>query len=152
MGKKSDAKRRAKLKDRRKKGEALLVRAVSAQPKVADWFAAHDAEPNVIVELVDGHGVILAYVEGAGDEDWTVIVGDDPVAGTSDTFVALGMFLVAAVNDRATGNESYMQFAPWLIEQIEMRCESANVDWEVFLRSLLPIELQQLALPPQRSF
>ena len=151
MGKKADEKRRAKLKDRRKKAETYVARTVSAQSKVADWIATHDAEPHIIAELVNEHGVLLAYVEGVNGDSWTVVVGDNPVAGASGTFVALGMFLVAAVNDRTSGNESYIEFAPWLIEEIEARCETANLGCQDFLRSLLPIEMQQFSLPPQRS-
>lgn len=151
MGKKSDAKRRAKLKERRKKEETYLVRAASAQAKVAEWIAAHDAEPNVIAELVDERGTPLAYVEGNNDDNWIVVVGDEPVSGSSDTFVALAMFLVAAVDDQACGNESYIQFSQWLIEEIEAQCESKNLDLVDFLRSLLPADKQRLGLPPLRA-
>ena len=150
MGKKSDAKRRAKLKERRKKVEAHFARAVSSQTKVTEWIAAHDAEPNIIAELVDEGGTLLAYVEGDNEDNWTVVVGGVPVAGASDTLIALGMFLAAAVDDRASGNESYIQFSQWLIEEVEAQCEVKNLDWGGFLRSLLPIEKQLLPLPPQR--
>jgi len=152
MGKQSDAKRKAKLKDRRKKVEAALVRAVATQTKVAEWTAAHDAEPNIIAELVDEHGVVLAYVEGDADESWTVVVDDEPVAGASDEFVALSFFLAAAVDDQAAGNTSFIQFMPWLLEEIEKRCESEKMEWQDFLRSLLPLEKRSLALPQQRVF
>lgn len=151
MGNKSDTKRRAKLEERRKKADAHLVRADFTQVKVAEWLAAYHAEPNVVAELVDEHGVLLAHVEGNDDDNWTVVVCDDVIAGASDTFAALGLFLAAAADDRAAGNESYMQFAPWLIEEIEARCEAANVGWQDLLRSFPPSEKQQLALPPQRS-
>lgn len=152
MGKKSDAKRRAKLKERRKKVEAHLTRETSTQTKIAEWVAAYDAEPNIIAELVDGDDTPLAYVEVDNEENLIVVVGDEPVAGASDTFVALGMFLVAAVDDRASGNESYIQFSQWLIEKIDAQCESRDLDLVDFLRSLLPIEKRQMALPPQRGF
>ncbi len=150
MGKQSDAKRKAKLKDRRKKAEAAQVRAVATQSKVAEWTAAHDAEPNIIAELVDEHGAVLACVEGDTDECWTVVVDDEPVASASDEFVALSFFLGAAVDDKAAGNTSFIQFAPWLLEEIEQRCEAEKMEWQDFLRSLLPLEKQSLALPQQR--
>lgn len=149
--KKSDARRREKLKARRKKAEAHLVRLASTQAKVAEWIAVHDADPNVIAELVDGNGTVLAHVEGSSDDTWVVVVGDDPVAGASDVFVALGLFLVAAVDDQAAGNESYIQFSQWLIEEIEVRCEIENLEVDGFLRSILPVEKQMLALPPHRA-
>lgn len=149
MGKKSDAERRAKLKERRKKVDASSSRTLSTQAKVDAWFAAHDAEPNVIAELLDEQGSSLARVEGGNSDDWVVVVGDEPIAGANDTFLALSMFLVAAVDDRAGGNESYMQFSQWLIEEIEARCEAEDVDWYDFLRSLLPPEKRRLDLPSQ---
>lgn len=148
--KKSDAKRREKLKARRKKAEAHLVRLASTQAKVDEWIAAHDAEPNVIAELVDQNDTALAHIEGNSDT-WTVVVGDDPVAGASDVFVALSLFLVAAVDDQVAGNESYIQFSQWLIEEIEVRCEKENIDVESFLRSILPAEKKMLKLPPHRA-
>jgi len=151
VGKQSDAKRKAKLKDRRKKAEAALARVVGTQSKVAEWAASFDAEPNIIAELVDEHGAVLAYVEGDDDENWTVVVDDEPVAGTSDEFVALSLFLGAAVDDRAAGNTSFIQFGTWLIEEIERRCEANNMEWHDFLRALLPLEKQHLALPHQRA-
>ncbi len=151
MGRQSDAKRKAKLKDRRKKAEATLAQVVANQSKVAEWAAAFDAEPNIIAELVDEHGAVLAYVEGDADENWTLVVDGEPVAGTSDEFVALSILLVAAVDDRAAGNTSFIQFGAWLIEEIERRCEAKNIEWEDFLRSLLPLEKQHLALPHQRA-
>jgi hypothetical protein len=150
MGKQSDSRRKAKLKERRKKADAAAARALAVQTKVADWIAAHDAEPNIIAELVDEHGTALAYVEGKDDEMWTVVVDDDPIAGASDEFVALSLFLGAAVDDLAAGNSSYMQFAPWLLEEIEKRCEAENMEWQDFLCSLLPLEKQRMALPQQR--
>ena len=150
VGKQSDAKRKAKLKDRRKKAEAAFVRAVATQRKVTKWAAAHDAEPNIIAELVDELGAVLAYVEGEADQSWAVVVDDEPVAGASDEFLALGLFLGAAVDDRAAGNTSFIQFAPWLLEEIEKRCEAENMEWHDFLRSILPVEKRHLALPQQR--
>lgn len=151
MGKQSDAKRKARLKDRRKKAEGALARVVASQRKVAEWAAAFDAEPNIIAELVDHDGAVLAYVEGDADENWTVVVDDEPIAGASDEFVALSLFLDAAVDDRAAGNTSFIEFGAWLLEEIESRCEAQNMEWEAFLRSLLPPEKQHLALPQQRA-
>jgi len=150
VGKQSDAKRKAKLKDRCKKAEAGLARALATQSKVAEWAAAFDAAPNIIAELVDEHGTVLAYVEGDADENWTVVVDDEPVAGVSDEFVALSLFLGAAVDDRADGNTSFIQFGPWLLEEIERRCEAEDIEWHEFLRSLLPTDKQHLALPQHR--
>jgi len=149
--KKSDAKRREKLKARRKNAEAHLVRLASTQAKVAEWIAAHDAEPNVIAELVDENGTALAHVEGSSDDTWVVVVGDDPVAGATDVLVALGLFMVAAVDDQAAGNKSYIQFSQWLIEEIEAQCETENLEVEGYLRSILPVEKKMLALPPHRA-
>lgn len=151
MGKQSDAKRKAKLRDRRKKAEAALIRAVVSQSKVAEWAAAHDAEPNIIAELVDEDGAVLAYVEGDADHGWTVMVDDETVAGATDEFVALSFFFGAAVDDRAAGNTAFIQYAPWLLEEVEKRCEAANMEWQDFLRSVLPVEKQHLALPQQRA-
>lgn len=150
VGKQSDAKRKAKLKDRRKKQEAALSRVVASQTRVAKWVAAFDAEPNIIAELVDVHGAPLAYVEGDAEENWTVVVDNVPVAGTSDEFAALSWFLSAAVDERAAGNKSFIQFTPWLLEQVEKLCEAKNMEWNDFLRSLLPLEKQHLKLPEQR--
>ena len=152
MGKKSSAKRKMKLKERRKKTEAHLVRSASTHSKIDEWISTSDAEPNIMAELVDEDGSALTYLECDNDGNWTVVIGDVSVAGASDTFVALGMFLVAAVDDRASGNESYIQFSQWLIEEIEAQCELKNLDLIDFLRSLLPAEKQQLTLPPQRAF
>lgn len=90
MAKKSDAKRKAKLKERRKQAEAAQSKTLAAPSEVGAWFAAHDAEPNIMAELVTEDGALFAYVEGDGNE-WTLIVEDNPVAGTSDEIVALGM-------------------------------------------------------------
>ena len=150
VGKQSEAKRRAKLKVRRKRAEAVSARLPAIQSNGAGWCAASDAASNIIAELVDEEGSPLAYIEGKGDESWTVVVGDMPVAGAADEFDALGMFLIAAVDDQADGNKSYMQFSPWLIEEIEKRCEAANMEWHDFLRALLPREKRLMALPPQQ--
>lgn len=152
MGKQSDAKRRAKLKDRRRKAEAAPDRAVTKHSRIKEWAAAHDTEPNVIAELVDEHGAGLAYVAGDDEGNWAVVDDDEPVAGASDEFVALGFLLSAAVDDQAAGNTSFIQFAPWLLEEIENRCEAEQVGWDDFLRSLLPLEKRALALPQQRAF
>ena len=150
VGKQSDAKRKAKLKDRRKKQEAAVSRVVASQTKVAKWVAALDAEPNIIAELVDVHGALLAYVEGDAEENWTVVVDSVPVAGTSDEFAALSWFLSATVDDQAAANTSFIQFSPWLLEEVEKLCEAKNMEWNDFLRSLLPLEKQHLKLPGQR--
>jgi hypothetical protein len=152
VGKQSDAKRKAKLKARRKSFEAAEARARATSAKVATFFAAHDAEPNIVAELLDEHGALLAYIEGRDDESWTVVVDDEPVAGSTDLMASLGMFLTAAVDDRADGNTSHMQFSPWLLEEIQSRCDAANVEWTEFLLSLLPAEKRQMKLPEQRAF
>ncbi len=151
MKKNSDAKRRAKLKERRNRAQQHTVLMQSKQAKVAEWIAAHDAEPNVIADLVDDHGISLCRVEGRSDDDWIVIVGDEPTAGSNDAFTALGMLLNAAVDDREHGDESYIQFSAWLVEEIEARCEATEMELEEFLRSLLPVEKRRLALPRQRA-
>lgn len=150
MGKQPDAKRRARLKERRKKAEATLARAFAAQSKVSEWSSAHDTEPNIIVELVDENGAALAHIEGDDDDMWTVVVNYDPVISVDDEFIALGLFLSAAVDEKAAGDTSWIQFGTWLIEEIERRCETANMNWEDFLRSLLPLEKRYMALPQQR--
>ena len=115
-------------------------------------MAAHDALPNIIADLVDDEGAVLADVEGEADETWTVVVGGVPVAGTNEEFSALGWFLSAAVDDRSAGNSSFLRFSPWLIEEVDKRCEAGNVDFYDFLRSLLPSEKRHLTLPEHRTF
>lgn len=150
MGKQSDAKRKAKLKERRKKAEAASARALAAPNKIAEWFVTHDAESDVIAELFDENDAVMIHIEGDGDELWVVMVGGEPVAGTSDEFSALAMFLNAAVDDGESGSTSYMRFSPWLLEEIEARCDAANVDGPDFLISLLPPEKRHLVLPQIR--
>ncbi|CAD7349980.1 MULTISPECIES: hypothetical protein [Xanthomonas] len=146
MAKKSDAKRKAKLKERRKQAEAAQSKTLAAPSEVGAWFAAHDAEPNIMAELVTEDGALFAYVEGDGNE-WTLIVEDNPVAGTSDEIVALGMLLNVAVDGLATGNTSRLHFSQWLAQEIDERCEAAGIDWSSFARSLLPPEKRLLLLP-----
>ncbi len=150
MGKQPDAKRKAKLTERRRKHEASVSKVVANQSKAADWIATFDAEPNVIAELVDEQGTVLVYVEGDTDENWTVFVDREPTAGTNDEFAALGWLLSAAVDDQVAGNNSFIRFSPWLLEEIEKRCEAENLDWYEFLRSLLPRDKQHLGLPEHR--
>ena len=99
---------------------------------------------------MDVHGALLAYVEGDAEENWTVVVDSVPVAGTSDEFAALSWFLSAAVDDQAAGNTSFIQFSPWLLEEVEKLCEAKNMEWNDFLQSLLPLDKQHLKLPGQR--
>ena len=152
MAKKSDAKRKAQLKERRNKFETTVARRLASQVRTNEWMAAHDALPNIIADLVDDDGAVLAYVEGEADETWTVVVGGVPVAGTNEEFSALGWFLSAAVDDRSAGNSSFLRFSPWLIEEVDKRCEAGNVDFYDFLRSLLPSEKRHLTLPEHRTF
>ena len=74
------------------------------------------------------------------------------LAGTNEEFSALGWFLSAAVDDRSAGNSSFLRFSPWLIEEVDKRCEAGNVDFYDFLRSLLPSEKRHLTLPEHRTF
>ncbi|KOB18746.1 hypothetical protein AE925_11055, partial [Xanthomonas arboricola] len=74
-------------------------------------------------------------------------VEDNPVAGTSDEIVALGMLLNVAVDGLATGNTSRLHFSQWLAQEIDERCEAAGIDWSSFARSLLPPEKRLLLLP-----
>ena len=150
MAKKSDAKRKAKLKERRKQAEVAQSQIFAAPSRVGEWAAAHDAEPNLMAELVTEDGALFAYVEGDGDE-WTLIVEDNPVAGTSDEIVALGMLLNVAVDGVATGNTCSLHFSQWLAQEIDERCEAAGTDWSSFARSLLPPEKRLLLLPPVRA-
>ena len=151
MSKNCDAKRRAKLKARRRNAEQQAVLTQSKQAKIAEWIASHHAEPNVIAELVDAHGISICRVEGNNDEGWIVVVGQEPAAGSNDTFAALSLLLSAAVDDRAHVEDSYIQFSPWLTREVERRCEAGNVSWDDFLRSLLPCDKRQLSLPHQRT-
>ncbi len=152
MAKKSDAKRKAQLKERRKKAAASAARSSASQTRVAEWMAASDAATNIIADLVDEDGAVLAYVEGDAAENWTVVVGGLPVAGSSDEFAALSWFLSAAVDDKSAGNSSFLRFSPWLLEEIEKRCEAQDLDWYDFLISLLPPEKRHLALPEHKGF
>lgn len=150
MSKHSDAKRKAKLKERRRKAEAASARAPAVAHKVAEWIVDHDAQPNIIAELFDEDDVLMAHVQGDGDDLWTVMIGGEPVAGTSDEFAALAMFLNAAIDDRESGETSYMCFSSWLLEEIEARCDAAKIEGPDFLMSLLPPEKRRLALPQIR--
>ncbi|MBN6102700.1 hypothetical protein JR064_11020 [Xanthomonas sp. CFBP 8703] len=151
MAKKSDAKRRSKLKERRKRAEEAQARPKTGLSKVERWMAAFDAERNIIAELIGEDGTVLAYVEGDDTDSWTVVVDNDPVAGTSDEVATLGWLLDAAVDDIAAGNAPVLVLSLWLVEQVETRCEAANIEWHDFLRSLLPIEKQHMPLPQQRT-
>ncbi|WP_426803420.1 hypothetical protein [Xanthomonas campestris] len=151
MAKKSDAARKAKLKERRKRAEEAQARPLTGPSKVEDWMAAFDAERNIIIELIGEDGTVLAYVEGDDTGSWTVVVKDDPVAGTDDEIVALGWLVGAAVNDIAEGNAPVLVYSHWIVEQVEARCEAENIKWHDFLRYLLPAEKQHMQLPQQRT-
>lgn len=151
MGKKSEAKRKKKLRERLKGGEAVSTRAMGVQERAAKWFAEFDAAPNVIAELLDQDDAVLAYIEGNIDGGWTVVVADAPLAGTDDEMIALGWLLTAAVDDTEAGEKSFLQFAPWLIEEIERQCDARNVECLEFLRSLLPPDKRHKSLPQQCS-
>lgn len=111
MAKQSDAKRRAKLKDRRRRHEAAAGRVQVPQMDAVQWSRGHDAEPNVIVELVDSSGFSRAHVEGDG-EDWVVAIGDVAAGGSDDVFVALGMLLGISVESEIHGPA--LRFSPGL--------------------------------------
>ncbi|PPT84728.1 hypothetical protein XarzCFBP7410_05445 [Xanthomonas arboricola pv. zantedeschiae] len=114
-------------------------------------MAAFDAERNIIVELIGEDGAVLAYVEGDDTNSWTVVVQDDPVAGTDDEIVALGWLVSAAVDDIAEGNAPVLVYSHWIVEQVEARCGATNLEWHDFLRSLLSTEKQHMQLPQQRT-
>ncbi|WP_372164529.1 hypothetical protein [Xanthomonas euvesicatoria] len=151
MAKKSDAARKAKLKERRKRAEAAQARSLTGPSKIEDWMAAFDAERNIIVELIGEDGALLAYVEGDDANLWTVVVDDDPIVGTDDEIAALGWLVGAAVDDIAEGNAPVLVYSPWIVEQVEARCEAENIQWHDFLRSLLPAEKRHMQLPQQRT-
>ncbi|NYZ62030.1 hypothetical protein [Luteimonas deserti] len=150
MGKQSDAKRKAKLKERRKIRDAAIARSGSSREAIAKWMAAQEGEPNINAELVDEHGAVLARLEGDSEELWTVYVGDDPIAGSHDEFIALGFLLTAAVDEHALGRTCFLQFYPWLLEEIERRCAESEMEWQKLLSDLLPPDRQHLALPPHQ--
>lgn len=151
MGKQSDAKRKAKLKERQRKVEAAAARSAGVNSNVAAFYKAYDLEPNVIAELLDESGATLAHVEGGADgENWTIVVMGEAAAGTDDEFLALGLLLGMAIDDRAAEGESFIQFSPWLVEQIEERCDARGTDPNKYLRSLLPMDKRSAALPPVR--
>jgi len=151
VGKQSDAKRKAKLKERKRRINVAASRSSGLSSNVAEFFRAYDAEPNVIAELLDESGVVLAQVEGSLDGDiWTVVVMGEVAAGTDDEFLAVGLLLGMAIDDQASEGESFIQFSPWLVEQIEERCDVSAVDPDQFLRSLLPKEKRGAALPSVR--
>jgi hypothetical protein len=79
------------------------------------------------------------------------MVGGESVAGTSDEFSALAMFLNAAADDRQSGGTSYMRFSPRLLEEVEARCVALNIGGWTFLMSLLPPEKRRLMLPQIRA-
>ncbi|MEB1609679.1 hypothetical protein VDQ74_07205 [Xanthomonas campestris pv. campestris] len=151
MAKKSDAARKSKLKERRKNAQEARARPSTGPSKVERWAADFDAERNIIVELVGEDGTVLAYVEGDDTDSWTVVVDDDSVAGTDDEIAALGWLVGAAVDDIADGNAPVLVCSHWIVEQVEARCEAANIKWHDFLRSLLPAEKQHMQLPQQRT-
>lgn len=151
MAKKSDAARKAKLKERRRKAKEAQARPLTGPSKVENWMAVFDAERNIIVELIGEDGAVLAYIEGDDTDSWTVIVGDKPVSGIDDEIVALGWLVGAAVDDIADGNAPVLVYSHWIVEQVEARCEATNLEWHDFLRSLLPAEKQHMQLPQQRT-
>ncbi|MBB3885300.1 hypothetical protein ABQE95_01320 [Xanthomonas campestris pv. campestris] len=151
MAKKSDAARKAKLKEPRKNAEEARARPSTGSSKVERWAAAFDTERNIIVELVREDGTVLAHVEGDDADSWTVVVDDDPVAGTDDEIVALGWLVGAAVDDIAESNAPVLVYSHWIVEQVEARCEAENIKWHDFLRYLLPAEKQRMQLPQQRT-
>lgn len=114
-------------------------------------MAAHHAEPNFIAELVDEHSAVVTYLEAGTEETWTDVVDDESVAGASDEWAALSLFLIVSVDDRAAGNTSLIQLTPWLLEEIEKRCQAANVDGQDFLQSLLPLTKENMTLLQQRG-
>lgn len=144
MAKQSDAKRRAKLKDRRRRQEEAAGRVQVPQADAVQWSREYDAEPNVIVELVDSSGFRRAHVEGDG-EDWVVAVGDVAAGGSDDVFVALGILLGISLESGIQG--LVLQFSPWLIEEVDERCEVQGMDYEQLLRSLLAPSHRALELP-----
>lgn len=147
MGKRSDAKRRAKLRERRKKVEAAAGRVSSQDPSGQDWIATFDAEPYVVASLLDDAGSTIAHVEGdTKGEDWMVVVDGAAVAGSDDEFVALALLLGVASDRYAPGQ--LLQFSPWMTEEIDRRCEANGKSYSEFLRSLLPSERQSSMLPP----
>lgn len=147
MAKQADAKRRAKLKERRKRVESAVSRVSSNDPAAQAWFAAFDAEPYVVVSLLDSAGVVIAQVEGDSDgEDWTVVVDGVAVAGTDDEIVALALILSVSTDRHPIG--LLLQFSPWMTEKIERRCEDLGMRHDEFLSSLLPPERRVMALPP----
>ena len=147
MGKQSDAKRRAKLKERRKRAEAAVSRVSSQDRDAQESMAAFDAGPYVVVSLLDDAGGTIAHVEGnAAGEDWTVVVDQAAVAGSDDEFVALA-FLLGVAADRNTSGQ-LLQFSPWMVEEIDRRCEASGQSYVEYLQSLLPSEKRGLPLPP----
>lgn len=145
MAKQSEAKRRAKLKDRRRRHEAAAGRVQVHQTDAVQWSKGFGAEPNVIVELVDSSGFSKAHVEGDG-EDWVVAVGDVAAGGSDDVFVALGMLLGISLESEI--HSPTLRFSPWLIEEFDERCEALGVDYEQLLGSLLAPSNRELQLPP----
>ncbi|WP_225043086.1 hypothetical protein [Xanthomonas campestris] len=149
MGKKNRAKRASIVKERRKHAEAAQSRAAVAPGEAASWLGAHDAEPNVIMELVAEGGALLAYVE-SDDDGWTILVDDNPVAGTSEGIEALCMLLSLAADNIAAGSKPTLQISQWFAQEIEERCEATDAKVDDFLRTLVPAEKRLLPLPQLR--
>ncbi|MFL7958793.1 hypothetical protein ACKAWT_20800 [Xanthomonas vasicola] len=150
MAKKSDAKRRAKLKERRKNAEASQARIMAAPDVPYEWKGPTGDEPETIAALTSDDGDQIAYIEGYSDDGWEFVVDYQTVAASSDDLAMLKLFLDESTNYVSYGNVA-MSFSPWLIEKLEARCEAESIQWNDLLRSLLPVEKQHMQLPQQRA-
>ncbi|MDC6652496.1 hypothetical protein, partial [Leclercia adecarboxylata] len=125
MAKKSDAKRKAKLKERQKRFAAAESRVSVMQGDPQGSVETFDAAPYVVVSLLDDSGTMAARIEGDyGGEDWKLIADEIAVAGSSDEFLVLGLLLGLAVDRHSPGQ--LLEFSPWMIEEIDKRCDALN--------------------------
>lgn len=146
MSKKSHAKRAAKVKARKKQAfvPARGIRATTDE-QVQQLMAQLD-EDTAHAVLVAADNTTLMSLVSEGDE-WLVLIGDEPVAGTTDLNVALGLLLRGAIDDKRGGEESYVQFSHYLMELLEEQVEASGMEWVPFMESLIPGGLGDGSLP-----
>ncbi|MBV6885453.1 hypothetical protein KWH48_18290 [Xanthomonas campestris pv. euphorbiae] len=115
-----------------------------------EWKGPSGDEPETIAALTSDDGDLIAYIEGYSDDGWEFVVDYQTIAASSDELAMLKFFLDKSINFASYGNVA-MAFSPWLTEKLEVRCEAEGIQWNDFLRSLLPIEKQYMQLPQQRT-
>lgn len=147
MSKKSSSARRTKLKARHARLIALGNGELGRAASVTEWAAAYDAAPAVAVELLTDEGVRIASIESAPGEDFSLLILDEPVAGSHEAVHLLAPLLLAALDDIAVGGKCRLAFNQWFIDELESLCEAGDTDVVSLLRTFLPKERRGELLP-----